>query len=226
MFSDFLNLFFPRICAVCQQPLVKNEEIICLSCQIKFPRTNFLSLYENPLKDRFTGKVDVKYAMALFNFHKAGITQKLLHQLKYGNRPEIGQLAGRWLAAEIIKHNKQEEFDIILPVPLHKQKKRKRGYNQSDHFAMGIASALNILVHTTLIRRIRKGESQTHKTRMERWENVNQAFQVVDPDKLKEKRVLLVDDVITTGATIEACILPLKDHGVSEISVASIAMAK
>lgn len=226
MLSDFLNLFFPRVCVVCQCPLVKNEETICLSCNLQLPRTNFDQLDDNFLKDRFIGKVSIKYAVALFNFHKSGITQKLLHKLKYDNCPEIGELAGKWLAAELIKHRVHQKFDLVLPVPLHKQKRRKRGYNQSDHFAKGIAEALRIEFNTEIIRRIKGGESQTHKSRLERWKNVEKVFQVTNSNVIAKKRVLLVDDVITTGATIEACILPLKQSGVSEISVASIAMAK
>ena len=226
MLGDFLNLIFPRICAVCKRPLVKNEEIVCLSCNLQLPRTNFEHLHENPLKDRFAGRINIKYAVALFNFHKAGITQKLIHQLKYNGSPEIGELAGKWMAGELVKHNVHQEFDLVLPVPLHDWKKRKRGYNQSDHFARGISGTLNISLGTALLRRTKMGESQTRKSRIERWKNSHDAFDVTDPKQVKTRRVLLVDDVVTTGATIEACALTLVHYGVAEISVASIAMAK
>ena len=226
MLGDFLNLIFPSICAVCKRPLVKNEEIVCLSCNLQLPRTNFEYLHKNPLKDRLVGRINIKYAVALFDFHKAGITQKLIHQLKYNNSPEIGELAGRWMAGELVKHKVHKEFDLVIPVPLHDWKKRRRGYNQSDHFALGISGALNISYKPELLRRTKTGESQTRKSRIERWKNSRNAFKVTDPTEVKTRRILLVDDVVTTGATIEACASALVHYGVAEISVASIAMAK
>ncbi len=225
-FEDILNLFFPKVCATCGDTLVKNEDLICFKCRTEVPKANYQSSSDNELKDRFTGKLKIEYAWAGLLFYKSGITQKLLHEFKYNNHPEIGELFGRQLAMKMNEEKIFEKIDMIIPVPLHPKKERKRGYNQSQYFARGISEIINIPTHIHYLKRIKHSASQTGKSREIRWKSVENAFEVQTPDELISKHILLVDDVITTGATIEACGKKLLDAGVSKISIATLAIAK
>jgi ComF family protein len=225
-FEDILNLFFPKLCCACDSPLVKNEELICFHCRTRLPKAVFKSPDNNELKDRFYGKMEIEFAFAYLYFHKSGLTQKLLHQFKYNNKPEIGSMIGNWLGFDLLKHELKSDIDLILPIPLHPKKQRKRGYNQSFHFAQGISDATKIPLDFNILKRIKHGESQTGKTREMRWKGVEQAFMVANDSSLQNKHVLLVDDVVTTGATIEACGRQLYKCGASKISVAAMAIAK
>ncbi len=225
-FEDILNIFFPKVCATCGDTLVKNEELICFKCRTELPRANHQSSRDNELKDRFVGKLKVEYAWAGLLFYKSGITQKLLHEFKYNDHPEIGELFGRQLAQEINEEKIAEKIDMIIPVPLHPKKERKRGYNQSHYFANGISEITKVPVHTHYLKRIKHSESQTGKSREIRWKSVENAFEVQKPSELLSRHILLVDDVITTGATIEACGKKLYEAGVSKISIAALAIAK
>lgn len=150
----------------------------------------------------------------------------MLHSLKYNNHPEIGITLGEVYGEELYEANFSKEFDIILPVPLHVSRKRKRGYNQSEEFAKGLSQSMDLPTSGDALERIVKTETQTRKTKLKRWENVNEVFQVKRPDLVTKRRILLVDDVITTGATIEACAYALLNEGCSSLSVASIAYAE
>ena len=225
-FENILDIIFPKVCCVCSHGLTENEEIICFHCRSELPKTNFSDALENELVNRFYGKLKIDFGISYLYFLKSGITQKLLHQFKYNNYPEIGEMIGRWLGHELLKNNVNDKIDIIIPVPLHLRKERKRGYNQSQYFAKGISEITNIPTEFKTLKRIHYNESQTHKSKEQRWKTVENAFQIVDKKTVKSKSVLLVDDVITTGATIEACGYQILNSGASGLGIASMALAK
>ena len=227
IFSDFLTLLFPEFCQACERTLSAGEDLICTHCRLKLPYTN-LHLQQadlNPLSMRFYGKLPMKHVLAYLYFNRAGRTQRLLHALKYRGVQEVGELLGTWYGHNLREAGYAHAFEIILPVPLHARKRRQRGYNQSDSFARGLGNALNCPWSNQVLKRTQYTASQTHKSRPERWENVAEVFQVINPTIIQGKKILLVDDVITTGATLEACGLTLLKAGCLEVSVCTIAAA-
>ena len=224
--KDFISLFFPNYCYGCNQSLMKGEDTLCTGCLIELPKTNYHSVDENPIKNRLTGRLPIKHVWAFLKFRKTGIVQHLLHQLKYNNHPEIGVKLGEVYGYELKKAGYQNEFDMIVPVPLHSSRKRKRGYNQSSKFAEGLSKELEIPWDESISLRNASTSTQTKKTKQERWENVKDVFDIQQSAAIKDKRVLLVDDVITTGATIEACGVHLIEGGCRELSIACIAEAQ
>ena len=223
LLSDFFALFFPNFCFGCHDALKKGEEILCSQCLSELPRLDYFQSDNNPLVNRFIGRVPMKHGWALLKFQKAGIVQNLLHQLKYKNRPEIGERLGKILAQKIKEANQAGEIDLIIPVPLHKNRIRMRGYNQSSMIARGISEVFEVPHSEMVIKRVSATKTQTKKSKVERWENVNYAFQVIDVGAISTKRILIVDDVVTTGATIEAIAKCLLNAGAREISVACLA---
>lgn len=220
---DFMYLFFPNYCRGCEESLVKGEKIICTRCMMDLPKSNYHRERENPFFHKFSGRLPVKFVMTLFKFVKRGRVQHLLHALKYKNQPEIGVQLGRVYAADLIDENYKDQFDLIVPVPLHPSKRRKRGYNQSEEFGKGLSEILEIPCTEKFLKRIKATTTQTRKSKLNRWENVSDVFEVHQVEELKDKRVLLVDDVVTTGATLEACGEKLLRAGCGEISIACIA---
>jgi ComF family protein len=222
---DFTGLFFPGYCAACENALYKNETILCLKCFAALPRTGFHQNPDNEVARIFWGRIPVRHATALMYFIKGSHYQHILHELKYNGRKEVGTEMGRLFGIEL-KNSPFSDADLIHPVPLHPAKQRQRGYNQSEIIARGMADILRLPVETAVIRRMEDTRSQTHKSRYERWENVGQVFRCEDPDPVRNKHVILVDDVITTGATIEAVASSiLAVEGVT-VSIASLAFAK
>lgn len=192
---------------------------------LELPRTHYHLDPENALTKRLHGRIPLKSAFAFFLFRKGGSVQHLLHELKYNGHPEIGETIGEAYGQELQQSDHNQKFNLIIPVPLHASRKRKRGYNQSEKFALGLSKSLNIPFSDALLRTI-KTETQTRKTKLRRWQNVSEVFRVKNPDQIKNQDILLVDDVITTGATIEACAQVLLAAGCSSISIASIAYAE
>jgi ComF family protein len=225
-FNELLNLFFPNVCCTCGKNLVKNEEMMCFLCRSELPKVNYTDPNKNELKDRFAGKLNIEFAFAALNFYKSGITQRLLHQLKYKNRPEIGAFFGRMLGQQVVNSGIAQMVDLIYPVPLHPKKERRRGYNQSYFIAQGISETTGIAVIANNLQRTKHSESQTGKSRASRWESVKDAFTVRQPEKISARSILLVDDIVTTGATIEACGHQLLEANAKKISVAALAVAK
>jgi len=223
LLNDFISLFFPRYCEACANSLVKGEEIICVVCMSELPTTNFHKEDENELKQKFYGKVKVKHAFSFLRFTKSGKVQQLLHKLKYKNKPEIGRLIGNRYGA-IVAGTIAQHIDVIIPVPLHESRLRQRGYNQSDAFAEGLSETMGIPWSNNAILRKVKSETQTRKTREQRWENVANIFDIKNVDQVEGKRVLLVDDVVTTGATLESCVHAIS-HKAASVSIATIAIA-
>ncbi len=224
--KDFISLFFPSYCFGCNQSLVKGEDTLCTRCLLELPKTNYHLLEENPIKNKLTGRLPVKHALAFLRFRKTGIVQHLLHQLKYNNQPEVGVKLGKNYGHELFKSGFQNEFDVIVPVPLHGSRQRKRGYNQSAKFAEGLSYSLGIPWDESISIRTTTTTTQTKKSKQERWDNVRSVFNIRESEKVKGLRVLLVDDVITTGATIEACGQHLVESNCKELSIACIAEAQ
>ncbi len=223
LFDDFLSLFYPQVCQACGNTLYRNEEVICTYCKFHLPKTNFHLHPDNELAKVFWGRVRLENATALYFFTKAGKVQHLLHQLKYKNKPEIGIFLGKYLGSELIKHQAFQSINSVIPVPLHKKKKKIRGFNQSEMFAMGLSQAMKIPVETSNLIRTQASETQTRKSRFKRWENVKEIFTVTNPSAIEGKHILLVDDVVTTGATLEACASKLLEIQNVRVSIASIA---
>ena len=224
--QDFVSLFFPHYCMACSGALVKGEDILCTACLIDLPKTNYHLRMENQIKNKLSGRLPLKHGWAFLKFRKSGIVQHLLHQLKYNNHPEVGVKLGQAYGLELLHMGFDKEFDMIIPVPLHTSRQRQRGYNQSAQFALGLSEALKIDWNDSISIRKQATATQTHKSKAERWDNVKDVFSVKGLDVIKNKRVLLVDDVITTGATLEACGQHLVESGCREISVACIAEAQ
>ncbi|HBL74453.1 MAG: amidophosphoribosyltransferase [Bacteroidetes bacterium GWF2_42_66] len=203
--NDFIELFFPRICLVCGNNLLNREELVCLQCLHELPRTNFHLQERNPVAEIFYGRVQLEAATSFFFFNKGSQYQKLIHALKYKGMKEIGILLGKHFAIDLAKSSSFASVDIICPVPLHPKKEKKRGYNQSEFIALGIAERMEKPLSTDNLARLIYTDSQTRKGRYERWENVEGIFGLNRPDEFEGKHILLIDDVLTTGSTLEAC---------------------
>ncbi len=222
--NDFINLIFPRICPACGNLLLKNEKIICLKCFYDMPRTNFHLDKDNPVAQLFWGRVWIENATSLYSFQKRSRYQKLIHELKYNGRQEIGEEMGRIMGYEL-KNTLFASSDLVIPVPLHKKKLKTRGYNQSECIARGLSEVLEIPIDVESVIRIHQSETQTRKSRYERWENVEGIFEVRERKNLLYKHVLLVDDVVTTGSTLEACATVILQVTGTKVSIATLAVA-
>jgi ComF family protein len=222
--SDFTWILFPELCASCSRPLFTGENCICTLCRFHLPRTFFHLQEDNPVVRHFWGKVRVRNASAYYYFSKGEKVQKLIHQLKYKGRKDVGVEIGRLMGYEL-RSTEYEKAEIIIPVPLHKKRLKKRGYNQSDCFAEGLAEALKIKFDPEGLLRTEETSTQTRKHRFERYRNVENVFSVRDQVALQGKTILLVDDVITTGSTLISCaetILSVKD---TTVMIGAIACA-
>ena len=224
--SDFFHLLFPDPCLACSKQLFYGEKLICTSCLYDLPFTDFHVYAENAVAKLFWGRLNCHAAMAMLYFRKGTKVQKLIHQLKYRSQPALGFRLGVLLGERLAPaKSSDDQPDLIIPVPLHPSKQRSRGYNQSEMIAEGISSVLHIPVGSSQLIRQRSTGTQTKKNRYKRFENMQAVFSVPDGAALVGKHVLLVDDVITTGSTLEACAGVLLSAGVRELSIACIAEA-
>jgi len=225
VFSDFFALFYPEVCLACNRVLLKHEEIICNFCDIELPKTLFHTMKENPLEKIFWGRVKLESVAARYYFRKKSKIQRLMHRLKYKGAKEIGIIIGEKYGHELLENPIFRSVNVIVPIPLHPDKERIRGYNQSEMFGIGLSQSMNIPQDTKHFLKATSTESQTKKNRYNRWENVKEIFTIVDEDFFRGKHILLIDDIITTGATIEAAAqMLLKIEGV-RVSVVGIAAA-
>ncbi len=219
--NNLLSLLFPRTCIGCKRVLISAEKHICIHCRISLPLTNFHKGNINILKQRLSSIHHLNQAYAYLQYNKEGIAQKMLHKLKYNNNEEIGHTLGLWMGYEI--SNEISNIDIIIPVPLHEKKLALRGFNQCDSICMGLSEALTIPWLKDIVIRSKFNTTQTKKTKIDRWINVEQLFLVTHQDQIKGKHILIVDDVITTGATIESISNVIIESGAKCVSVACIA---
>ncbi|MGQ7871414.1 ComF family protein [Sunxiuqinia sp. sy24] len=221
----FLELFYPRLCLVCGEKLITMEKYLCLKCLLHLPRTNFHDEPENAMEQLFYGRVPIQRATAYFDFKKGSPYQKILHQLKYRGMKELGEYMGAQYALELQNSEFIGAVDLICPVPLHPKKERKRGYNQSYHLAKGLSDKLGIPIEREALIRRKFSSTQTKKGRYERWENVEDIFELHQPEAFAGKHVLLIDDVVTTGATLEACAATILQNCPAKISILTLAIA-
>lgn len=226
MLQNLINLFFPKVCLACTNALVDNEVSVCTNCRHDLPVTNFHFDKSDEVKKVFYGRVKLENGTSLLRFQKKGIVQHLIHNLKYkDHHQEVGEFLGGWLGAELKTIEDYNDVDIVIPVPLHKRKLKKRGYNQVERFAKELAKSLNAEYSESVLIKISNTKSQVNKSRLARWNNSNELFSIQNLDKINNKHVLLVDDIITTGATIEACSNQLLKAKNVKISVATMAIA-
>lgn len=225
MLARILDLLYPRLCFACGAKTIAKDRTICLSCEYKITPTNYHELTDNPVMERFVGRLPIHAATAAFTFSKGGLLQQLIHQLKYKNRPEIGLQLGQLYGLRLKEQAVYNSVDYIIPVPLHPKKEHKRGYNQAAMWGKGLSNSLGVECTERFLKRTTFTTTQTKKSRMERFENVEHAFEVQQQDQLKDKHLLVVDDVLTTGATLEACALKLLAVEGVTVSVACIALA-
>ena len=225
MFHDFLNLFYPGICHICENILINNERVICANCRHELPVTNFPLDNDNPIQKVFYGRVKLEYATSLLFFSKKGNVQKLIHELKYRGHREISEFLGLWMGALLADANLGSQIEAVIPVPLHKKKLKSRGFNQVEDFGREIARSLDVPYFDNVLLKKSFTTTQTFKARLSRWGNIEETFVIANPQHISNKHVLLVDDIITTGATLEACSKVLKEAGGVKLSIASMAIA-
>ncbi|MEO9572337.1 MAG: ComF family protein [Polaribacter sp.] len=221
--KDLFRLFYPELCANCENQLTKNENVICTFCRHDLPLTNFKDYSENKISKSFYGRINVEKANSLLFYRKEGITKKLIHKLKYKGNEEIGSFFGNWLG-EILKENKElSTIDFIIPVPLHHKKLKQRGYNQVSKFGERLSFYLKKPFVEDVLERNFTSKTQTFKARFERFNNIDTKFQLKDISTVKNKHILLIDDVITTGATLEACAKELQKSENVKVSILTMA---
>ena len=225
LWDDFISLLFPRLCYACGNQLMRNENLICTECFVVIPRTNYHFIEDNPVAQLFWGRCLIEKAAAFSYYNKGSRIRKLIHNLKYNGIREIGYDLGRLYGLSLKTSGFINDIDIIIPVPLHPLKERIRGFNQSETISMGIADVTRLPVDIKSLARILVSVTQTKRSRYERWTNVEGIFQVIDSKSIMGKHILLVDDVITTGSTIESCANELLRIEGVKVSVVALAFA-
>jgi ComF family protein len=225
IFKDLFHLFYPHVCTGCGSDIIQDDNLLCLHCISQLPYTNFEKHVNNLIEKIFIGRLSLVNAMSEFYFAKGALIQTLIHELKYKGNKEMGLYLGKLMARSLTESNRFNGIDTLIPLPLFAEKEFKRGYNQATILCNGISEVMNIPVLTTAVARKKFTETQTKKHRTERWENVEESFAVINPAQLKNKHVLLVDDVITTGATLEACGAAILKNGDVSLSIATLAYA-
>ena len=226
MFKSIINLFFPKVCSGCNSFLLTNENVICTHCRHDIPLTNHHLIVDNDAFKKFYGRIPVLHASALFYFHKKGIVQQLIHNLKYKGHEEIGTILGEWYAEDLKTINSLHDIDQIIPVPLHGRKLKERGYNQVTAFGKALSSSLNVEYNNSILVRNIYSKTQSKKNLLGRTEGIENIFDVSFTDSDHNKHFLLIDDVITTGSTLEACSRALLKIPGARISIVCMAMAQ
>jgi ComF family protein len=226
MFEKLLNLFFPKACAGCNSFLLANEKVICTVCRHEIPLTNHSKIENNEAHVKFYGRIPIEFAGALFYFHKKGIVQELIHKLKYKGHQEIGTAVGYWYAEEIKSIKKLQDIDFIIPVPLHKKRLKERGYNQVETFGKALSESTKIPYDDNVLIRTIYSKTQTNKNILGRSEMAKSIFSITADESHHNKHFLLIDDVITTGSTLEACGRELLKIPGARLSIVCLAMTQ
>ena len=223
--SPFLHLFYPHVCTGCGSDLVAENNMLCLTCINDLPHTNFALYAGNPVEKIFWGRLALTAAMSEFYFAKGTVIQSLIHEFKYRSNKEIGFYMGELIGKSLLGNNRFSNIDALVPLPLFAEKEFKRGYNQAAVLCNGISEITNIPVLIRNVVRKRFTETQTKKHRTERWENVASSFTINNPAEIRGRHILLVDDVVTTGATLEACGAEILNLKGTMLSIATLAFA-
>lgn len=219
-----LHLFFPCHCVVCGGRLAESEKVICTRCNMHLPRTDYHRIKGNPVERMFLGKIPLERATSYFFYRKGSLFRRIIHQFKYGGQKELGEVMGRFMAADLQAYGFFEGIDVIVPIPLHPRKRKSRGYNQSEWIARGISCVSGIPVDAFSVVRDKNTETQTRKPGCQRWKNVRGSFRLRHPEAFVGKHVLIVDDVLTTGATTISCADAFR--GVEGIRISILTLAK
>lgn len=222
--ESFVSILFPPLCVSCENVLLYQEAFICTRCRYHLPVNDHSSFMKNEITQRLLGKAPIRAGAAYLSFSKSSLVQVIIHQLKYRNDRGIGQYLGRRFGAQLLTSPWYSDVDLVVPLPLHKKKKRIRGYNQSEYIAEGIAEAMALPLDTTNFIRIVNTDTQTKKNRIQRHDNVEDAFSCVNPSVFQRKHILLVDDVLTTGATVASAARTLSEQCDCKVSIAVLAM--
>jgi len=223
--GDFVKLFLPSKCLNCGINLSDFEQHVCKNCLNKIPKTTFKNLKNNAVSLTFWGRVDLEYATSTYFYTKGSTLQRLIQQIKYKGAKELAFELGKEIGYSLLNTDINNNIELIVPVPLHKIREKRRGYNQSLWLAKGIAEVLKKTCEPDVLKRAFYTSTQTRKSREQRWENVKDAFYVTKKELIINKHVLLVDDVLTTGATLEACVIKLLDFSNVKVSIATLAYA-
>ncbi len=225
IFSSFLNLFFPDLCVVCKERLGEGEQHICTDCLLLLPKTNFHLQPDNRMEQSFAGRIPFEHIAAYAYFVKGGSIQQIIHELKYNRNPSIGVFMGELCGENLKGSGFVADIDYLVPVPLHPKREKKRGYNQSLEICKGISNITGIPIdNQTLIRKV-NNQSQTKNSRFDRWKNVEDIFSLTNPEAFQDKHILLVDDVITTGSTLESCAKEILKNEAGKISIYAVGTA-
>ncbi|RZL50543.1 MAG: ComF family protein [Pedobacter sp.] len=224
--TDVIGLLFPELCNACGTHLYYGEKEICIKCLHDLPYTDYHLYADNPVAKQLWGRLPNTQAMAMLYFRKGTKVQNLMHSLKYKGKTDVGERFGKLMGEKLKLSDHYQDIDLIIPVPLHLSKQRLRGYNQSEAIADGLAETLDIPVSTMHLWRGKSTDSQTKKSRYTRFENMQEVFTVKHKEELENLHILLVDDVITTGATLEACGNALLNAGIKKLSIAAAAFAE
>ena len=223
--NSTLHLFYPHVCTGCGSDLLEKNNLLCLKCIHDLPHTGFADLPNNPVEKYFWGRIPLSAAYSQFYFSKEFLIQHLIHQLKYRGDTNIGFYLGEMMGKTLLNSNRFSSIDALIPLPLYASKEHKRGYNQAAVICNGMSAIMNVPVLNGAVIRQHATETQTRKHRTERWENVKQSFKVVNQQELAGKHLLLVDDVVTTGATLEACGNVILQQDNVQLSIATLAYA-
>lgn len=224
--ANFFRLIFPNKCYGCDNTLTNNEHTLCSNCLLHLPKTLYGFNNQNPIYNIFNNRIDINAATAYTFFKKNSSIRFLLHQLKYKRYKNIGIYLGKLMAYEFTIPNNIPPIDLIIPVPIHYSKKRKRGYNQSEIISRGFSEITSIPINNNSLSKVVESKSQTHKNRWERWKNVEDVFIVKNSTDIAYKHILLIDDVITTGATLEACARKILEIEGCKVSILAFAFAE
>ncbi len=222
LISEFSALFYPKVCAVCGEELLTAEQAVCLRCIYKLPRTHNHRMKDHSAEKLMAGRIPFERIATFCTYTKGGVLPPLIHQLKYHQQREIGLLLGRLFGEDLLGSEFLASVELIVPVPLHPRKEKLRGYNQAQLIAEGLSQATALPLSVGNLIRMVYNPTQTLRTRTQRWENVRDIFRVIRPEAFQGRHLLLVDDVITTGSTLEACGVALTRSGKVKISIATL----